>query len=69
MHPTNIEFDRERTVTITFTNEADQVYTMNVIPRCITFGRGAWWLEATNDEANVYVRIRMSRITHFQRAS
>lgn len=69
MHPVNIELDRERTVMITYTDEVEAVRVVRAIPHCITFGRGAWWLEATDVETNVYTRIRMSKIMMFQRAA
>lgn len=69
MHPTNIELDLERTVLITYTDEADAVCVLRAIPHNITFGRSAWWLQVTDVEANVYKRIRMSKIMLFRKAS
>lgn len=61
--------DSDRVVLVNFTNEAEQTITAHVLPHSITFGRGAWWLEATDVDTNRYTRIRMSRITLFQKAS
>lgn len=69
MHPKNIELDLERMVLISYTDEADVTQVIRAIPHCITFGRGAWWLELTDVESNVYKRIRMSKIVLFRKAS
>lgn len=68
MHEANIELDRDRTVMITYEDETDTVCVVRAVPHNITFGRGAWWLEATDVVANGFVRIRMSKIQLFRRA-
>lgn len=61
--------ENERMVSILYTDEADVTHTIRAIPHNITFGRGSWWLELTEVEANVYKRIRMSKIMLFRKAS
>ena len=52
--------DTERTVSVIYTDEGGLRMWRNLIPTKVTFGRGAWWLEATAGDK--FVRLRLTSI-------
>ena len=55
---------RERVICVAYIDEAGISQCKNLVPFNISFGRGAWWLEANLDTGE-YVRLRLTSINAF----
>ena len=68
MHSANIDMDRNRIVTIQYTNYKGAMRNYRIIPHAITFGRNEfhpveqWLLSATDVDRNVLRSFAMNRI-------